>query len=55
MGAEHITLGWFVLDQHLATGPDGTVDIEPETARHLERVVDGFASALERSTLAAVH
>ncbi|MEF9907152.1 NADPH-dependent FMN reductase [Streptomyces sp. P9-A2] len=51
MGAEHITPGWFVLDKHLATAPDGTLDIEPETARHLERVVDGFASALERSVL----
>lgn len=49
MGAEHITPGWFALDKHLTTGRDGTMTVEPETARHLDRVLDGFADALERA------
>ncbi|PYC77616.1 FMN reductase (NADPH) [Streptomyces tateyamensis] len=46
MGAPHITHGWFVLDRHIGTGPDGATVLEPETEVLLAPVVDAFAAAL---------
>ncbi|MFF8775222.1 NADPH-dependent FMN reductase [Kitasatospora sp. NPDC015120] len=46
MGAAHITQGWFVLDSHILTAPDGAVDLAPAAATALDEVVGRFADAL---------
>ncbi|WP_329060625.1 NADPH-dependent FMN reductase [Streptomyces sp. NBC_01429] len=50
LGAAHITPGWFVLDRHIATGPDASVVLDPAAAEGLGRTLDEFLSALDRST-----
>ena len=55
MGATHIVPGWFTLDKHLASGPDGSLEIEPTTRVELERVLDTFSEALgSRPALSAI-
>ncbi|MFE2110962.1 NADPH-dependent FMN reductase [Kitasatospora sp. NPDC059463] len=46
MGAAHVTQGWFVLDSHILTTPDGAVDLAPAAATALDEVVGRFADAL---------
>ncbi len=48
MGATHIVPGWFTLDKHLTTAPDGSLEIEPGTREELYRVLDLFSTALDR-------
>jgi FMN reductase len=55
MGAAHIVQGWFVLDQHIAVGEDGSVTLDPAAAAPLDQVVKQFSAALSsaRSEFAA--
>ena len=45
LGAAHITPGWFVLDRHIGTGPDGSVLVDPASADGLRRSLDAFLAA----------
>ncbi|MFD9498536.1 NADPH-dependent FMN reductase [Streptomyces sp. NPDC060035] len=55
MGAAHITQGWFVLDRHITVSADGTLTVDAADAEALDRIVDGFSAALERTSPVAVH
>ncbi|WP_406388870.1 NADPH-dependent FMN reductase [Streptomyces sp. NBC_00887] len=55
MGASHITQGWFVLDRHITVSTDGALTVEAADAEALDRIVDGFSAALERTAPVAVH
>ncbi|MGW4897286.1 NADPH-dependent FMN reductase [Kitasatospora sp. NPDC004240] len=46
MGAAHITQGWFVLDSHILTTPDGATDLAPAAATALDDLVGRFSDAL---------
>ncbi|GAA3193160.1 NADPH-dependent FMN reductase [Actinocorallia longicatena] len=44
LGADHVVPGWFVLDKHIALGPEVTV--EEASATQLHQVTDVFSSAV---------
>jgi FMN reductase len=51
--APHVLPGFFVLDRTVHIGGSGRAELDPETARGLDAVVDGFTAAVpDRSTLA---
>jgi FMN reductase len=47
MGASHIVQGWFVLDREITAQQDGSVRIEPDTAKALDQVLNHFSAALD--------
>jgi FMN reductase len=50
LGAEHVTPGRFVLDQHVDPRATGSVVVDAETRACLARTADTFTSALREAT-----
>ncbi|MFK0115170.1 NADPH-dependent FMN reductase [Streptomyces sp. NPDC090994] len=53
MGAAHIVQGWFTLDTDLTVRDDGSLAVAAGAAEALTRVVDQFATALDRGPVLA--